>query len=124
MYKLNKFIAPAAIAISSVIALVMLSPSANAGLDLIAESKKKDSTKKKAQGKTRPTKVKTMARIPDNKPTDSFKCWQEGRLIFQRHGLEVKKQELPGAAMIKANGKSVQVLDLKQGVCILDQAVK
>lgn len=121
MLKLNKRACSVGLVAASIAALSVLSHSANAGLDLTVKPKasaKGDGTK------TRPTKIESMARIQDKSPTDSFKCWQEGRLIFQRSGLEIKKQKLPGATTINANGKKVQVLDLKQGLCILDRAVK
>lgn len=120
MFKFNKTVSSAVLGAAVVSALAILSTSAFAGLDFINEKSEASAGKQQ----TKPTKVESMARIPDKTPANSFKCWQEGRLIFQRTGLEVKKQKLPGAALIKTNGKTVQVLDLKQGVCILDQEVK
>ena len=62
-----------------------------------------------------------MAKIPDDVSGDVLKCWQEGRLIFQRTGMDIGADKLPGATEIKSDGKTVQVLDLKQGVCIFDR---
>lgn len=120
MFKFNKTVSALFAGVACLVVVTSLSTSARAGLeDLSKESKKTATT-----SKTKPTKVESLARISDKTPANSFKCWQEGRLIFQRTGLALKKQKLPGAAMIKANGKTVQVLDLKQGVCILDQEAK
>ncbi len=120
MFKFNKTVFSAVLGAALVSTLTVLSTTANAGLDFISEKSDETSSKQR----TKPTKIESMARIPDKDAANSFKCWQEGRLIFQRTGLELKKQKLPGAAMIKTNGKTVQVLDLKQGVCILEQEVK
>jgi len=120
MFKLNRY-SSIALGVMGFAALALLSAQANAGLELAVEPQK---SAKSNAGKTEPTKIESMARIPKKGPANTFKCWQEGRLIFQRTNLVIKKQKLPGAATIKANGNTVQVLDLKQGVCILDQAVK
>jgi hypothetical protein len=119
MFKLNKRFT-VGFGVVGITAIALLSPTANAGLEITADTKKSAVS----EAKTQPTKIESMARVAKKGPANTFKCWQEGRLIFQRTNLEIAKQKLPGAATIKANGTTVQVLDLKQGVCILDQAVK
>lgn len=72
--------------------------------------------------RTKPTPVESMARIVDDSPRSSFKCWQEGRLIFESNGVSLPESGAGGVAPIKGpNGRQVQVLDLRQGLCILER---
>lgn len=70
--------------------------------------------------KTRPAPVESMARIPDNAPKSVLKCWQEGRLIFESSGVTMAEGASGAPAMKGANGRTVRLLDLRQGLCILE----
>ncbi len=73
--------------------------------------------------RTKPTPVESMARIVDDTPRSSFKCWQEGRLIFESNGMTLPESGSGGVAPMKGpNGRTVQVLDLRQGLCILERS--
>lgn len=71
--------------------------------------------------KTRPAPVESMARVPDNAPKSVLKCWQEGRLIFESSGVTMAEGAAGAPAMKGANGRTVQLLDLRQGLCILER---
>ena len=125
MFKCNKKLPVVSAATAGAMALIgvfLISSPVSAGLDKIDGSNATSTKAAKSNGKSKPTKVKSMARIPDKVAGSVFKCWQEGRLIYQRSGMDVGSQKLPGATKIKAGSKTLQVLDLKQGVCILDQS--
>ncbi|MGB7181360.1 MAG: hypothetical protein WA888_24070 [Burkholderiaceae bacterium] len=111
---MSRFSKPALAATAVFVAAVFTTPWAVGGMDKTAPN-----------GKTTHTKVETMARVPDKiaDSTDVFKCWQEGRLIYETRGIDLGKNKLPGATRLKTSeSKSLQVLDLKHGMCILDQA--
>jgi hypothetical protein len=77
--------------------------------------------------KTRPTAVPSMARIADGGGRSTLKCWQEGRLIFETEGAAVPenanaKAALGAMPLIKSNGRTVQLLNLRQGLCILERS--
>ena len=73
--------------------------------------------------RTKPTPVESMARIVDDTPRSSFKCWQEGRLIFESNGMTLPESGSGGVTPMKGpNGRTVQVLDLRQGLCILERS--
>ena len=77
--------------------------------------------KAKPSAKTRPTPVESMARIADDTPKSTLKCWQEGRLIFESNG--VSMPDGAAAAAIKgANGRTVHLLEMHQGLCILERS--
>ncbi|MEO6269566.1 MAG: hypothetical protein ABIP08_04605 [Lautropia sp.] len=71
--------------------------------------------------KTRPAPVESMARVPDNAPKSVLKCWQEGRLIFESSGVAMAEGAAGAPALMGANGRTVQLLDLRQGLCILER---
>ncbi len=78
---------------------------------------------KARSARTKPTPVESMARIVDDTPRSSFKCWQEGRLIFESNGMTLPESGSGGVAPMKGpNGRTVQVLDLRQGLCILERS--
>lgn len=73
--------------------------------------------------RTKPAPVESMARIVDEGPRSSFRCWQEGRLIFESNGMTLPETGSGGVAPMKGpNGRTVQVLDLRQGLCILERS--
>jgi hypothetical protein len=75
----------------------------------------------RSAAKTRPTPVESMARVPDDAPRSVLKCWQEGRLVFESNG--VAGEPAPGARTFKApDGRSVQLHDLRNGLCILERS--
>lgn len=72
--------------------------------------------------KTKPTPVESMARISDTAPKSVLKCWQEGRLIFESSDVALPDGAAGAPPAIKgANGRTLQLLDLRQGLCILDR---
>ncbi len=76
--------------------------------------------KSQSSGKSKPTPVESMARIMDNAPRSVLKCWQEGRLVFESSDVEAEVRG--SAATLKGpNGRSLQLLDLRQGLCILER---
>ena len=72
--------------------------------------------------KTRPTPVESMARIPDDAPRSVLRCWQEGRLVFESSGVASEAASGATRTFKGANGRSVQLLDLRQGLCILERS--
>ena len=72
--------------------------------------------------KTKPTPVESMARIPDDAPRSVLKCWQEGRLVFESSGIGSETTAGASRTFKGGNGRSVQVLDLRQGLCILERS--
>ena len=71
--------------------------------------------------KTRPPPVESMARIVDKTPRSVLKCWQEGRLVFESSGVSLPEGGNGAMAIKGSNGNSVQLLDLRQGLCILEK---
>ncbi len=74
---------------------------------------------------TEPTKVNSMARVPkDDASTGTFSCYQEGRLIFQTKNLgHSTKASGSEANMVLADkGKSISLMDFKNGLCIFEQS--
>jgi hypothetical protein len=76
----------------------------------------------RAAGKTRPTPVESMARIPDDAPRSVLKCWQEGRLVFESSGVTSEAAAAAARTFKGANGRSVHLLDLRHGLCILERS--
>ena len=77
----------------------------------------------KPSARTRPAPVESMARITDGSPKSTLKCWQEGRLIFESNGVSMPDGAAGAAVAIKgANGRTVQLLDMRQGLCILERS--
>lgn len=75
--------------------------------------------------KSEPTKVQSMARIPKKTSRNStLSCWQEGRLIFQSKHIQpgTKKSDNKSDLILGANGKSIHLIDFKNGLCILEKA--
>lgn len=76
----------------------------------------------RSAAKTRPTPVESMARIPDDAARSVLRCWQEGRLVFEGSGIGGEPGATGAARTFKGtNGKTVQLLDLRQGLCILER---
>lgn len=71
--------------------------------------------------KTRPPTVESMARIVDKTPRSVLKCWQEGRLVFESSAVSLPEAANGALAIKGSNGNSVQLLDLRQGLCILEK---
>jgi hypothetical protein len=70
---------------------------------------------------TTPAPVESMARIPEPRSAAVLRCWQEGRLIFESSGVSFA-EGLPAATALKgSNGRVLQLLDLRQGLCILER---
>lgn len=93
--------------------LLVVAPASNAGITELA-------------AKTEPTRVESMARIPKKTTpanTNTFSCWQEGRLIFQAKGVKDSGQDngsKPSLVMSGTN-KSIKLMDFKNGLCIFEQ---
>jgi hypothetical protein len=66
----------------------------------------------------------TPAKSPKGAPRSLFRCWQEGELIFEGAGYGPLPPAQIAAELKAADGGTgkVQVLDLYQGVCILEVA--
>ena len=93
-----------------------------AALGLGGASAAETADKAKA-ARTKPAPVESMARIVDDSPRSSFKCWQEGRLIFESNGMTLPESGSGGVGPMKGpNGRTVQVLDLRNGLCILERS--
>lgn len=89
------------------------------GSSASAEMQEKD----KITAKTKPTPVESMARIPDSAPRSSLKCWQEGRLIFESNGVSMAGSGSgvgTAPAFKGSNGRTLQLLDMHHGLCILE----
>jgi len=77
----------------------------------------------RSAGKTKPTPVESMARIPDDTARSVLRCWQEGRLVFEGNGIGSEPATTGAARTFKGtNGRTVQLLDLRQGLCILERS--
>jgi hypothetical protein len=77
----------------------------------------------RSTGKTRPPPVESMARIPDEAGRSVLRCWQEGRLVFEGTGIGNESSATAAARTFKGNnGRTVQLLDLRQGLCILERS--
>lgn len=74
--------------------------------------------------KTKPTAVETMARVPEEGPRTVLRCWQEGRLVFEGVNLQMAAPAESGgtsAALRGPDGRSVQLMDLRQGLCVYER---
>lgn len=78
--------------------------------------------KARSPARSKPTPVESMARIPDDGPRSVLKCWQEGRLVFESNGVGGDPPAGAPATFKGPNGRSVQLLDLRQGLCILERS--
>lgn len=79
----------------------------------------------RSAGKTKPTPVESMARIPDDTARSVLRCWQEGRLVFEGNGIggAGEAASTSSSRIFKGtNGRTVQLLDLRQGLCILERS--
>lgn len=77
----------------------------------------------RSAAKTRPTPVESMARVPDDSLRSVLRCWQEGRLVFEGNGIGSEPAPTGSARTFKgADGRTVQLLDLRQGLCILEKS--
>lgn len=73
--------------------------------------------------RTEPTKVHSMARIPKKtKHAGTLSCWQEGRLIFQSKHISRTPAPEKATLELATSGKSIKLMDFKNGLCILEQA--
>jgi hypothetical protein len=78
--------------------------------------------KGKSSPRSKPTPVESMARVVDDAPRSVLKCWQEGRLIFESNDMTLPESGSGGVAPMKGpKGRTVQLLDLRQGLCILER---
>ena len=104
----------------------MLSPSKMIGAALLVAAAPLVNSGIKADVKnTEPTKVQSMARIVKQKPqTSTLRCWQEGRLIFQSKSISGSSDPAKAAVALAAKGKSIQLMDFRNGLCILEQVNK
>jgi hypothetical protein len=82
--------------------------------------------------RTRPTAVESMAKVPvdDGRPT--VRCWQYGRLVYEASNVQLIRETgsdgagasaepLAGGATSAGKGpRRVRVLDLRQGLCIVE----
>jgi len=61
-------------------------------------------------------------RGPKGPPRSLFRCWQEGRMIFEGRGYGALPSSQVSAELKASDGASgrVQVLDMYQGVCVLE----
>ena len=76
----------------------------------------------RSAAKTRPTPVESMARIPDDSPRSVLKCWQEGRLVFESNGVAGESAAGATRTFKAPDGRSVQLHDLRNGLCILERS--
>jgi hypothetical protein len=78
----------------------------------------------RSAAKTKPTPVESMARIPDDTARSVLRCWQEGRLVFEGSGIGAGEaaSSTSSRTFKGANGRTVQLLDLRQGLCILERS--
>ncbi len=69
-------------------------------------------------------RLPTPVKPPKGAPRSLFRCWQEGQLIFEGAGYGALPPTQIAAELKAADGGAgkVQVLDLYQGVCILEVA--
>lgn len=49
-----------------------------------------------------------------------LRCWQEGRLVFEGAGVLPPNQGAAAIELRSASGTTLQVFDLKNGLCMLD----
>lgn len=79
-------------------------------------------TQPAAAQNARPTRVESMARVVDDAPARTLRCWQQGRLIFEGSGfsLPALPASLRGATIAGAPGQQVHLLDFQHGFCILE----
>ena len=72
--------------------------------------------------RTKPTKVESMARVIDRRANSSLRCYQEGRLVFESNDVQpAAKSEIVSVVRAKG-GRSIQLFDLKHGICILEHS--
>ncbi|MEZ5650139.1 MAG: hypothetical protein R3E87_06255 [Burkholderiaceae bacterium] len=72
------------------------------------------------EARTKPTKVESMARIVDRSKSSSLRCFQEGKLVFESAGVE-PASEAHNISVLKAGtNRSIQLIDLRHGICIVD----
>ena len=74
--------------------------------------------------KTKPTAVESMARVVDDTPRTVLRCWQEGRLVFEGTNLQMAGGDTAGTvpALKGPDGRTVQLLDLRQGLCVYERS--
>jgi hypothetical protein len=55
-------------------------------------------------------------------PQSMFRCWQDGRMIFEGRGYGALPQQQIAAELKAADGAAgrIQVLDMYQGLCVLE----
>lgn len=75
----------------------------------------------------RPIGKRSLAQAESSDKAESasrsvLKCWQEGRLIYESSGVAAAEGAgVAGAAIKGIGGRSLQLLDLRQGLCILER---
>lgn len=87
--------------------------------------------------RTRPTAVESMARVPADDGRPTVRCWQYGRLVYEASNVQLIREAGNDGAVASAeptaggavasgtasSGKGqrrVRVLDLRQGLCIVE----
>lgn len=76
-----------------------------------------------AGGKTASTSTPKDAAVSTLVPRPKrpvLRCWQEGRMVFEGSGLLPASQGQAAIELRNASGTSLQVFDLKNGLCMLD----
>lgn len=64
----------------------------------------------------------TLGRTPKGPPLSLFRCWQDGRVIFEGRGYGALHASQIAAELKAADGGSgrLQLLDLQRGLCVLE----
>lgn len=78
-----------------------------------------------AGAKSRPPAVESMARVPaDDASRSTLRCWQEGRLILESSGLSLvgRNEAMPTPMLRAEDGRTMQLLDLRHGLCVLEKS--
>ncbi len=80
--------------------------------------------------RTRPTAVESMAKIPVDDARPTVRCWQYGRLVYEASNVQLVRDaggdgngaaaDGPPTAAPAKGQRRVRVLDLRQGLCIID----
>ncbi len=72
--------------------------------------------------RTKPTKVESMARVVDRDTSSSLRCFQEGKLVYESAGVRPAAVSAGTTVLHAKNGRSIQLIDLKHGICILEHS--
>lgn len=73
-------------------------------------------------GAVAPSAQASTAREVNKNPGQTLRCWQQGRLLYERPGFKEQAVRQPNAVVVpRQDGEQVVIYDNRDSVCILSE---